>query len=618
VLERVSGPLADRLTGNSGSERILMELEDASAFVVALDPQRMWFRYHHLFADLLALELRRTAPEELPELHGAAAEWLAEHGHPVEAIRHAQAAEDWGLAARLLADNWFALYLDGRQAIARELLARFPDTVTAADAELAVVAAGDMRAAGSLVEAERYLKLAASLEGSVSEERRGRFTGQLVFVRLAVARARNDPDAAAEEAERLALAETSQSAEFKSSEDVQVTALAYLAIAETWAGRHEDAEHKLERVLADARRIRRPWLELQALSHLAATGLTRSSALGERRAREAIELARAHGWEESAGVVVTVYVLLGAVLLWRARLQDAEVWLDRAERVLGYFAEHTQAVMVYALRALLEFARGRDAEAMAASRQAERMEGLLVSSPFLETRARAIYLQVLAALGQKERVAQALAAMDDEARNAQEMRLVIARMRLGDDDPESALEALAPVFDGPPWPQWWEAQSLLLEAIARDALGDLGASSRAMERALDLAEPDGLLLPFLLIPAPELLERHARLRGTHAALTSEILSLLSGYALPARPDDSKPLDEPLTPSELRVLQYLPTNLQTPEIAAELFLSANTVRTHIRHLFAKLGAHSRADAVNRARKLGLLAASTRTRHGRAED
>jgi len=620
VLERVSGPLADRLTGGSGSERILMELEDASAFVVAVDSERMWFRYHHLFADLLGLELRRTAPEELPDLHSAAAAWLTEHGYPVEAIRHAQAAEDWGLAARLLADNWFALYLDGRQPIVRELLARFPDSVIAADAELAVVAAGDMRAAGLPGEAERYLKLAASLAGSVSEERRARFAGQLVFVRLAVARARNDPEAVAEEAERLlALPESPQSAEFEFREDLQVTALTYLAIAETWSGRHEEAEQKLEQVLAEARRIGRPWLELQALSHLAVTGTARSPAIGERRAREAVELARLHGWEESAGVVVTASVLLGGVLLWRARLEDAAVWLDRADRVLRHFAEHTQAVMVYALRALLEFAQGRTAEAMAASRQAERMEGLLVTSPFLETQARAINLEVLVALGEKERAEQALAAVDNEARNAPEMRLVLARLRLANDDPESAVEALAPVLDGSsPWPQWWQTQALLLEAIARDALGDLGASSRAMERALDLAEPEGVILPFLLIPAPELLERHVRLRSTHASLISEILNLRPGDASPRRPEDFKPPDEPLTPSELRVLQYLPTNLQVPEIAAELFLSVNTVRTHIRHLFAKLGAHGRTDAVARARELGLLAASTRTRRGRAGD
>ena len=130
--------------------------------MVAVDPERTWFRYHHLFGDLLALELRRTAPQEVPGLHTIAAEWWAEHGYPVEAIRHAQAAENWGLAARLLADNWFGLYFDGRLATRRELLSGFPAGVVAADPELVVLAGADKRAAGSLEETERYLSAATT------------------------------------------------------------------------------------------------------------------------------------------------------------------------------------------------------------------------------------------------------------------------------------------------------------------------------------------------------------------------------------------------------------------------------------------------------------------------
>ena len=143
VLERVNGPLADLLTGGSGGERILQDLEEAGAFVMSVDAARSWFRYHQLFADLL--RLRRSAPGELPALHGAAAGWFADHGFAVEAIRHAQAAQDWGLAARLLSDHMQGLVLDGQGAAAHELLARFPAGVVAADAELAVVmAAGEM------------------------------------------------------------------------------------------------------------------------------------------------------------------------------------------------------------------------------------------------------------------------------------------------------------------------------------------------------------------------------------------------------------------------------------------------------------------------------------------
>ena len=118
--------------------------------MVAVDPERSWFRYHHLFGDLLALELQRTAPQEVPGLHTDRRRVVGPNsGYPVEAIRHAQAAENWGLAARLLADNWFGLYFDGRLATRHELLSGFPAGVLAADPELVVLAAADKRAAGS-------------------------------------------------------------------------------------------------------------------------------------------------------------------------------------------------------------------------------------------------------------------------------------------------------------------------------------------------------------------------------------------------------------------------------------------------------------------------------------
>jgi LuxR family transcriptional regulator, maltose regulon positive regulatory protein len=188
------------------------------------------------------------------------------------------------------------------------------------------------------------------------------------------------------------------------------------------------------------------------------------------------------------------------------------------------------------------------------------------------------------------------------------MRIGLAALRLAQGNPYAAVAALAPVLDGSvpvPWLAWL-AQPFLLDAIARDALGDPAAAGRALERALDLAEPDGALLWFLLHPAPGLLERHARNGTAHAALIADILSLLAGRT-PAPPAGPPPL-EPLSDSEIRVLRYLPTNLSMRQIASELYVSHNTVRTHITHLYAKLGTHTRAEAVARARALGLLAPS----------
>ena len=160
--------------------------------------------------------------------------------------------------------------------------------------------------------------------------------------------------------------------------------------------------------------------------------------------------------------------------------------------------------------------------------------------------------------------------------------------------------------------QSWLVEAFLLEAIARDALGDSAAAGRAVERALDLAEPDGALLWFLLHPAPGLLERHARQRTAHAALIAGILDLLGGNRPASRPPGRRLPLEPLSGSELRVLRYLPTNLSAPEIAAELSVSTSTVKTHLRNLYAKLGAHRRTEAVESARALHLLAPSARSR------
>ena len=219
-------------------------------------------------------------------------------------------------------------------------------------------------------------------------------------------------------------------------------------------------------------------------------------------------------------------------------------------------------------------------------------------------------MQTLVRLGETERAEQALAGLGDQDRDGGEMRISLATLRLAQDNPHAAIAALAPVLDGSapvPGPGWL-AQAFLLEAIARDALGDPAAAGRALERALDLAEPDGVLFWFVLHPAPGLLERHARHGTAHAALIADILSLLAGRKPAPPPAGPRPPLEPLSDSEIRVLRYLPTNLSGPEIAGELYVSHNTVRTHITHLYAKLGTHSRAEAVARARVLGLLAPS----------
>ena len=128
---------------------------------------------------------------------------------------------------------------------------------------------------------------------------------------------------------------------------------------------------------------------------------------------------------------------------------------------------------------------------------------------------------------------------------------------------------------------------------------------KSLEAALELAEPEGLILPFMLWPTRELLERHPKHRTAHATLISTILDTLAGRAAPRR-GAAAPLRDQLSDAELRVVRYLPSNLTAAEIASELIVSTNTVRTHMRHIYAKLDAHTRSEAVARARELGLVA------------
>jgi LuxR family maltose regulon positive regulatory protein len=141
VLDRVNGELADLLTGATGSERILLELEDANAFVVSLDPGRTWFRYHRMFGGLLRLELRRTMPADIAGLHQLAARWLAERGQAADAIGHLQAAGDWDEAARILTDHALSLTLDGQAGTVATLLRSFPARTSEDSPDLTLVRA---------------------------------------------------------------------------------------------------------------------------------------------------------------------------------------------------------------------------------------------------------------------------------------------------------------------------------------------------------------------------------------------------------------------------------------------------------------------------------------------
>jgi LuxR family maltose regulon positive regulatory protein len=613
LLDRVNGELADLLTGRPGSERILLQLEDANAFVESLDPERTWFRYHHLFADLLRLELRRTLPEEVPVLHQRAGAWFAEHGQVVDAIRHTQAAADWPGAARLLADYSFSLTLDGQTQTIQALLRAFPQGAAADDPELALVRAADDLLHGHLDEAAAHLAVAESYVETAPPNRQRRLQVAIVSLKLSLARRRGHLAGVIEQVRFLSFPVSGQSDEdIALGSDLRAVALMNLGTVEAWSLGLPDAERHLREGAVLARRIGRPYLEVACLAQLGFASRIRSFATTRHRCREAIALADRHGWGAEP-VIAPALVTLAANLVWTGELDEGERWLQRTERALQTDTGPDIRQLLHLTTGRLHAGRGHHHEALEEFSAAEHLQSQLAGSHPLAGQVPILMLATQARLGMPGEARAALAALADERANSGEIRNARAAICLAEGNPTAALGALAHVLDGtaPVIGYVTVVETHLLAGLAHRALGDQRAANQAAERALALAEPDRLVLPFMMTGSAGLLEALPRHETAHAALLADILDILHGASLPAKGQSPSPQTEELSRSELRVLRYLPTNLSRLGIAAELSVSVNTVNTHIRNIYAKLQVRDRFSAVQRARELRLLSAG-RTR------
>jgi len=607
IVERVNGELADLLTGATGSERILLDLEDANAFVVSLDPDRTWFRYHHLFGGLLRLELRRTMPAEIAGLHRLAASWLAARGHVAEAIGHLQAAGDWDEAARMLTDHALSLTLDGQAGTVAALLRAFPGRTGTDSPDLILVRAIADQYQLRLDQADAHLREVSAYAATMPPERRQRLRMAVASVDLLSARLRGHFDSIFEQAGALLRSDDDQTgAGAALGSDLKAVALLNLGVSEAWSLRLADSERHLLEGAALARRIGRPYLQVACLAHLGFAATSHSFAVARQRCEEAITVAAGHGWD-SEPVTAPALAALANALIWTGQFDLAEQWLERARSATEAEGEPGVRLLVCLTSAILHAARGHGERALEEFAAAGRMQALMVGEHGLTTRVNAWTIATQARLGMADQARAALAALDDRQANAGEIRNAAAVIRLAQQDPAAARLELRAVLDGsvPVLSYLTRVEAYLLDALACRDLDDQWGSREAAEQALNLAEPDRLILPFAMTGAWRLLVELPPHDTSHAALVTDILDAIHGGA-PAGP--SRPAMMPaeeLSKSELRVLRYLPTNLTRREIAGELSVSLNTVDTHIRRIYAKLGAADRTSAVARGRELRLL-------------
>jgi LuxR family maltose regulon positive regulatory protein len=493
-----------------------------------------------------------------------------------------------------------------------ELLRAFPSDVVTTDAELALVFATVCLLQGELDESTTYVELAERTAEMVPQDRTPGFELLSAVLRLVLARWRGDLDAVLEAKRVVEAGFAAQPTGGRGLRaEFRCVALQNLGVAELWSSRVDDARRHLEEALALARRESRPWLEIAPLGHLgiAAVWGGEPFTFGHKLSEEAVRIADTNGWRDDP-VILTGLATGAIALLWLGRFDEAERWLERAEHTLHPDGEPGSELIVDDARGLLCLAQGRLDEALAAFRAAERMQTLLGTKHPFALAGRARMLQTQACMGQPTAARAALAKVSADDRDMASFRVAAAVIDLAAGEPEGAVDALAPVLEGAA-PAIHRpsvtVEAQVLDAAAREQLGEARAAEASIERALELAEPQGIILPFVLAPVRGLLERHPRHRTAHATMVADVLGVLAGSA--SRPSSTgAPLLEELSEAELRVLRYLPGNLKAPEIAAELFVSPNTVRTHLRHIYSKLGAHTRAEAVDRARELGRLAPS----------
>jgi LuxR family maltose regulon positive regulatory protein len=492
-------------------------------------------------------------------------------------------------------------------------LSAFPAHASETDGELALVLAAGHLYDDRLDESAAQIAAAGRLAAMIPAERRRAFDRRLASLELWLAAERGDLDGAQTAMQSLAIAcHEAMPEDVTCTVDQRAFALMHRGVAELWTARWDDARRDLEEAIALSRRGGRAYLETRCLGYQALLGMLSGAPPADalRLCEEATSLAVAHGWDGDRALVPAT-VAAEAALAWLGRFDEAEHRLERTDDARP-LCDPWSGLVLHSTRALVRLAQGRHDAALAELRAAERLRAKVGPAAPLAVRTHASLIAIQALAGDATGARAALDAAGPAVGDLAEMRIAGAALAIAEGEAQEAADILAPLVEGSPdslTPCSVAIYALLLDAAAREELAEPAAAMASIERALTLAERDGLVLPFVVAPVRSLLERRARQRTTRSTLLSTILTTLAGRS-PRFGDAPPPLREPLSEAELRVGRYLPGNLKAPEIASELLISTNTVRTHLRHIYAKLGAHTRGEAVARARELGLLAPGSR--------
>ncbi len=622
LLGRLSGALCDAVTGRRDGQAMLEHLERANLFIVSLDSERRWYRYHHLFAGYLRHRLEQTLPDLAPELHRRAAAWLAEHGLPEEAVDQALAAADYVGAAQLVQRVAEEMFRRSELGTLRGWIGRLPERLLDERPALAMIDAWAELATGHPDEVEPLLGRIEERLGARAGEGDGAGLapevlaglGEVALARANLCMGRLDLEqvvALSQWALEAFRRSGCERALYNTTLALQGTASFVLGLAHEFAGDVPAASAAFTEAVTLSREAGNLHIVPMATGHLAQLEALRGRLHQARRTYEqALRLAEEMTARPSP-LVGVAYAGLGEVLREWNDPDPAEAHLQRGIELGHQWGTWEPLLDGYTGLARIRAARGDLAGALAAldglEEAARHLRAPWVLPALAAARAR---LQVFA--GDVEAAARwaesAGLRAEDAPSYAREVEYIsLARVLVAGGQTAEAARLLARLRAATEagGRRGRTIEILLLQAQALGAQGDADGALVTLEQALTLAEPEGYVRIFVDEgPGLAALLRAVRARGIAPGYVGRLLAALDGPAPPvARAMGA--LAEPLSERELEVLRLIAAGRSNREIATELFISLNTVKTHVKNLYAKLGAGSRTQAVARATELGLL-------------